>query len=455
MSRGTYARGVRSAMATNSVLLSFVAIYVSIVAISFAAVRTTESRLPVEAGNLTSYWLESEVIGIAMYVAWVALRRPHRMRYALETVLPIGLCLYGVDAGGLTATLWFNLDAKTFQMPFDSLPGIGLVLGGGFAGGLLGRYLGGLAATNRLRREAASTLRSAWFAETSPDGSWRRATGITTGLIVLPLILLAQATSLAYAPGSLLPIQLLLAGTWAFAVVGGDHATISITDAAIRVRTRLLSNNMGWSVALSEVERAQVIAARPEPLNFDRSRCVLRTGPALEIWTVTGGRYVVSLDEAADSVAVIEALRSSTGAPAGARDLQTRVGPAPGLEFGGFWLRVAAYIIDVGILGIVAVILSSALGAAGQAMGALIFMAYFIGLWGTTGQTIGMMLLGLHVVRNLDGGKITWGNVVLRFVGSLVAFACIYIGVIWVAFDSRKRGWHDMIGGTVVVRKVG
>jgi hypothetical protein len=36
-----------------------------------------------------------------------------------------------------------------------------------------------------------------------------------------------------------------------------------------------------------------------------------------------------------------------------------------------------------------------------------------------------------------------------------VAFACIYIGVIWVAFDPRKRGWHDKIGGTVVVRNVG
>jgi hypothetical protein len=309
MSTGTYAR-VRSALAVNSVLLGFIAIYVSIVALSFAAVWATESRLPVQPGNLTSYWLESEVIGIAMLLAWVALPRPHRMRYALETVLPIGLCLYGVDAGGLTATLWFNLDAKTFQMPFGSLPGIGLVLGGGFAGWLLGRYLGGLAATNRLRREAASSLRSAWFAETSPDGSWRRATGITTGLIMLPLILLAQATSLAYAPGSLLPIQLLLAGAWAFGVVGGDHATISITDAAVRVRTRLLSNNMGWSVALSEIESAQVIAARPEPLNFDRSRCVLRTGPALEIRTVTGGRYTVSLDEAAEAVAVIEALRS-------------------------------------------------------------------------------------------------------------------------------------------------
>jgi Predicted membrane protein/domain len=145
----------------------------------------------------------------------------------------------------------------------------------------------------------------------------------------------------------------------------------------------------------------------------------------------------------------------SAGAPTGAWDLQTQVGPAPGLEFGGFWLRVAAYIIDVTLLGIVGVILSSALGAAGQAMGALIFIAYFIGLWGTTGQTIGMMLLGLHVVRNLDGGKITWSNAVLRFVGLFVAFACLYIGVIWVAFDSRKQGWHDRIGGTVVIRKVG
>jgi hypothetical protein len=66
-----------------------------------------------------------------------------------------------------------------------------------------------------------------------------------------------------------------------------------------------------------------------------------------------------------------------------------------------------------------------------------------------------MMLLGLHVVRNADGGRITWGNAALRFVGLSVAFACIYIGVIWVAFDSCKRGWHDRIGGTVVVRNVG
>ena len=142
------------------------------------------------------------------------------------------------------------------------------------------------------------------------------------------------------------------------------------------------------------------------------------------------------------------------GAPDGAWAQQALVGPAPGLAFGGFWLRVGAYIIDVILLGIVGSILSLVLGVAGQAMAVLIYIVYFIGLWGTAGQTIGMMLLGLHVVRDVDGGKIRWGTAVLRLVGLFVAFACLYIGVIWVAFDSRKRGWHDRIGGTVVVRNI-
>ena len=312
MSTGTSARRVRSALAAHSVLLGFAATYLAIMVLSFAAVRAFEPRLPVEAHNLASYWLEGELVVIAIYLAWIALPRQHRMRYALETLLPIGLVVLGVDAAGLTATLWFNLDATAFQMPVGSLPGLGMMTLGAFAGWRLGRNLGDRAASTRLRGEAASNRRSAWFAETSPDGSWRRATGITTGLIVIPLILLAQATSSAYAPGSPLPVQLLAVGVWALAVFVGDHATVSITDAAVKVRARSLSsNNVGWGVPLSEIESARVIAARPEPLTFDRSRCVLRTGPALEIRTVTGGRYAVSLAEASEAVALIEALRSS------------------------------------------------------------------------------------------------------------------------------------------------
>jgi len=311
MSTGRDAGSVRSALAVNPVLLGFIAIYVSIVSLSLAAVWALASRLPVEARPFASFAPEGELIAIVVYLALIALHRANRMQYALETILPIGLCLLGAYAAILTATVWFNIDATLFRMPWASLSGLALVFGGSFAGWLVGRYLAGLAISGRLRREAASGRRSAWFAETSPDRSWRMAAVITSGLITLGLILLVQATSPAYAPGSPLPIQLLAVAAWAFGVVVGDHATISITDTAVKVRTRLLSNNVGWNVSLSEIDGARVIAARPEPLRFDRNRIVLRTGPALEIKTVTGGRYLVSLDEAPEAITVIEALRSA------------------------------------------------------------------------------------------------------------------------------------------------
>jgi len=115
---------------------------------------------------------------------------------------------------------------------------------------------------------------------------------------------------------------------------------------------------------------------------------------------------------------------------------------------------LVAYIIDAILVGIVESVLMSAMGqSAGQSIGGLISIAYFIGMWGVMGQTIGMMPFGLRIVRNADGGKITWGNAVLRFIGMIVSFVCLFIGVIWVAFDARKRGWHDMIGGTVVIKQ--
>ena len=134
---------------------------------------------------------------------------------------------------------------------------------------------------------------------------------------------------------------------------------------------------------------------------------------------------------------------------------QTQIGPARSLVFGGFWIRVLAFIVDGILLGIVEAILIWALTTTGQEIADVIGIVYFIGLWATTGQTVGMVPFGLRVVRNSDGGKITWGNAILRFIGLIVAIVALFIGVVWVAFDSRKRGLHDVIGRTVVVRKIG
>jgi uncharacterized RDD family membrane protein YckC len=82
-------------------------------------------------------------------------------------------------------------------------------------------------------------------------------------------------------------------------------------------------------------------------------------------------------------------------------------------------------------------------------------VAYPVLCWGLLGQTVGMMPFRMRIVRDADGGKLTWKNVILRMIGWIISFAVLDIGFIWAAFDSRKRGWHDLIGGTVVIQQVG
>ena len=64
----------------------------------------------------------------------------------------------------------------------------------------------------------------------------------------------------------------------------------------------------------------------------------------------------------------------------------------------------------------------------------------------------GQRVLGMRVVDANSGAPIGFGKAALRWLGLVISFAVCFIGVIWVAFDGRKQGWMDKIGGTVVVR---
>ena len=45
-------------------------------------------------------------------------------------------------------------------------------------------------------------------------------------------------------------------------------------------------------------------------------------------------------------------------------------------------------------------------------------------------------------------------QILLREVlGKLIVFLVMFIGFIWVLWDPKKRGWHDYIGGTYVIRR--
>ncbi len=305
MSTGASVRSVRG---LNWPLVAFVAAIAAVFVASFAAVQFSGPRLPVGAPEDARFWLQFEVEATVLYAGWIALPRPDRMRHALETVLPICVGFIGMCFSGLVATVWLNLDAPSYQLMLTSLSGTLFFIGGSAAFPLLGKYIREQAVTNRLRREANSSHRSAWFAEVTVDNSWRRPTAITYGLCLAPFMLLVQLAL----PWSSLPFILAFGMLVVVTVAAGDRASVSITDAAVKVRTRWLSGNDGWAVPLTEISTVEVIAARPESFIFDRNRCILRTGPALQIRTVTGRRYAVSLASADEAMEVLARLRATS-----------------------------------------------------------------------------------------------------------------------------------------------
>jgi len=123
----------------------------------------------------------------------------------------------------------------------------------------------------------------------------------------------------------------------------------------------------------------------------------------------------------------------------------------------GFWTRTIAYIIDAVLLTIVTQVLYSLLFGGdqvrGSGLGLLIDLAYFMYFWSSYGhgQTLGMKALNIRVVKT-DGTELTLVTALIRFIGLGISIAVILIGVIWVAFDANKQGWHDKIAGTYVVK---
>lgn len=122
----------------------------------------------------------------------------------------------------------------------------------------------------------------------------------------------------------------------------------------------------------------------------------------------------------------------------------------------GFLRRLIAFVIDAVLLMVVNQVISSvlfggdALAAAGVTT--IVDLAYFIGMWAFVGgQTLGMKALGMKVVKT-DGTPVTIVTALLRYVGLIISFAVLFLGVIWIAFDKDKQGWHDKIASTYVVK---
>jgi uncharacterized RDD family membrane protein YckC len=150
------------------------------------------------------------------------------------------------------------------------------------------------------------------------------------------------------------------------------------------------------------------------------------------------------------------------------------LGPAPGLQYAGFWIRFASYLIDVIPIAVAGGLLSlswgtgyncrfdsnnayhcsTGTGSLGSWLALLVLGVYWVLTWSLMGASLGQKALGLRVVNALNGERIDVGKSVIRYLGFVISTIPLFLGLIWAGFDPRKQGWHDKIAGTYVVRQV-
>jgi uncharacterized RDD family membrane protein YckC len=139
---------------------------------------------------------------------------------------------------------------------------------------------------------------------------------------------------------------------------------------------------------------------------------------------------------------------------------------ASDLEYAGFWLRVWATLIDTLVIGLfIWPILSFVYGPEYWSDTAFIkgpvdFLMSWVApaiavvvFWVTKQATPGKMAISARIVDAQTGRHASTGQLIKRYLGYYLATIPLGLGLIWVAFDGRKQGWHDKFAGTVVVRK--
>jgi uncharacterized RDD family membrane protein YckC len=157
--------------------------------------------------------------------------------------------------------------------------------------------------------------------------------------------------------------------------------------------------------------------------------------------------------------------------------------PAGKLEYVGFWIRVAAQLIDTVLLALASWPLGSLLyrsahlpspswdpngpgaldlsqlelqlhlSARDWLLDVLLPAVVVVLFWTARQATPGKMLFGARVVDATSGLPIRLGQACIRYLGYYVSAIAFCMGFIWVGIDPRKQGWHDKIANTIVVRR--
>jgi uncharacterized RDD family membrane protein YckC len=197
--------------------------------------------------------------------------------------------------------------------------------------------------------------------------------------------------------------------------------------------------------------RARRTAAGPPPAPASSAFAAASAADPSNSATMAGAGWTAGPAPAAapQSSAAAEPVQPAApqSAPAGA----IPSGPLPSqitaaMPRAGFWIRMAALLLDVLLVGFV----MSLLHPFGN-FHIMVLAIYGAVMWKLRGTTVGGIVCDLHVVR-LDGRPLDWETAIVRALGCFLSLFVVFLGFIWIAFDYNHQAWHDKIAGTVVVR---
>lgn len=122
---------------------------------------------------------------------------------------------------------------------------------------------------------------------------------------------------------------------------------------------------------------------------------------------------------------------------------------APPMPYAGFWIRVAALILDGIILGIAGIFIrTGGAGGGGLVVG---FLYNWLMIAFNDGRTLGKMACGIRIARP-DGSPVDIGTAAARAGMAIVSGLALGLGYLWAAWDDENRTWHDMVANTRAFR---
>jgi uncharacterized RDD family membrane protein YckC len=138
------------------------------------------------------------------------------------------------------------------------------------------------------------------------------------------------------------------------------------------------------------------------------------------------------------------------------------------IKYAGFWIRTGAAIIDTILIVLITFPLLIAIygwayfgstqtsliaGPADFLISWVLPAVAVIAFWIIKQATPGKMAVSTRIVDAASGEAASAGQLVGRYLAYYVSLLPLGLGILWVAFDKKKQGWHDKLAGTVVVRR--